>query len=276
MQIKTDAHTHTEYCPHGSGEYAEEMILRAIELGYENYSITEHAPFPERFIRESDVRYNYDLSTFNLKISDIDFYLKDMHKLKEKYKNDIQIKVGFEVDYIEGYETEIRDFLDEYHNYIDDSIISVHFLEGNGGLRAVDFCPDDFKEGILDYYGSFKYVETAYFKTIENLINADLGKYKPRRIGHITLYRKFQNYDFKIEDKIQRAIIPENIIELLLEKNMQLDYNLSGYKKPYLKDSYPPSYLLEDLIKRGVSLVPGSDAHSSKDLWSEEDQKSIL
>lgn len=275
MRIKTDGHTHTEYCPHGSGESAEEMIRRAIELGYESYSITEHAPFPERFIWESDAKYHYDLSSFNMKNSDTEYYLKDMHKLKEKYKNDIQIKVGFEVDYMTGYENEIKNFLDEYHSYIDDSIISVHFLEGTGGLRAVDYSPSDYKEGILDFYGSFKEIESAYYKKIETLINADLGLYKPKRIGHITLYRKFQNYDFKLEDELSDAIIPDHIVQLLLEKNIQLDYNLSGYNKPYLKDSYPPCYLLNDLIAKGICLVPGSDAHSSNDLWSEEDFKSI-
>lgn len=72
-------------------------------------------------------------------------------------------------------------------------------------------------------------------------------------------------------ESIPKASIPDFIAQMLLEKNIQLDYNLSGYKKPYLKDSYPPAYLLDSLTKKGIILVPGSDAHSSKELWSEED-----
>lgn len=270
MRIKTDGHTHTEYCPHGSGEYAEEMIRRAIELGYENYSITEHAPLPEEFLL-SDVSKIYAMDDFNMKSSEVEHYLKSMHRLKDKYKSEINIKVGFEFDYIEDYEEYLRDFLDEYHGCIDDSIISVHYLKGSGGLRAIDFSPCDFKEGILDFYGSFKDVENAYFKTIAALIKADLGEYKPRRIGHITIYRKFEKYNFGGGESIPKASIPDFIAQMLLEKNIQLDYNLSGYKKPYLKDSYPPAYLLDSLTKKGIILVPGSDAHSSKELWSEED-----
>ena len=41
---KRDGHTHTEFCPHGSRESTELFIRRAIELGFETYSLTEHPP----------------------------------------------------------------------------------------------------------------------------------------------------------------------------------------------------------------------------------------
>lgn len=44
-----DGHTHTELCPHGSGEATEKMIQRAIQLGFQRYCITEHAPLPPAF-----------------------------------------------------------------------------------------------------------------------------------------------------------------------------------------------------------------------------------
>ncbi|WP_124727412.1 PHP domain-containing protein [Staphylospora marina] len=42
--MKTDGHTHTHYCPHGSGEETAKYIERAIELGFEIYVLTEHPP----------------------------------------------------------------------------------------------------------------------------------------------------------------------------------------------------------------------------------------
>lgn len=45
--IKREGHSHTEFCPHGSGEDVELMIQKAIKLGFQEYSITEHAPLPE-------------------------------------------------------------------------------------------------------------------------------------------------------------------------------------------------------------------------------------
>lgn len=260
MQIKTDGHTHTEYCPHGTGDYAEEMILRAIELGYESYSITEHAPLPQDFLYNSQTSKKYDLSDFNMEISDLNHYLKNMHALKEKYKSDIQIKVGFEIDFIEEYTDYNRDFLNEYGKLIDDSIISIHFLEGDSGLRCIDYSPEDFADGLLNHYGSFESVENAYYDKVRCLLESDFGPYKPKRIGHITIYRKFEKYEFNMGE-IKPAIIPEDIIKSLIENNIGLDYNLSGYSKAYLKDSYPPEKMVRELLDRGLILVPGSDAH---------------
>ncbi|MFC2699470.1 MAG: histidinol-phosphatase, partial [Limosilactobacillus fermentum] len=35
--MKVDGHTHTELCPHGSGDHLEAMVERAIELGFTDY-----------------------------------------------------------------------------------------------------------------------------------------------------------------------------------------------------------------------------------------------
>ncbi len=50
-----------------------------------------------------------------------------MHGLKKKYKREIKIHVGFEVDYLPGFEDWTSDFLNEYGKQIDDSILSLHF-----------------------------------------------------------------------------------------------------------------------------------------------------
>ena len=49
MQIRWDGHTHTEMCPHGSGDSTAAMVEKAIRLGFTDYSITEHAPLPTGF-----------------------------------------------------------------------------------------------------------------------------------------------------------------------------------------------------------------------------------
>ena len=44
--IKTNYHTHYSICKHAVGSL-EEYILKAIELGYEEFAVTEHIPFPK-------------------------------------------------------------------------------------------------------------------------------------------------------------------------------------------------------------------------------------
>ncbi|MDO5717749.1 MAG: histidinol-phosphatase HisJ [Tissierellia bacterium] len=267
MYIKVDGHTHTEFCPHGNGDYAEEMIIRAIEYGYDSYSITEHAPLPKNLLNSSDISKVYDLDEFNMKSSDLPYYFKEMNRLKVKYKDRIKINVGFEFDYFEDYEIELRDFLEEYHSLIDDALISIHFMPGNGGLRAVDYSAEDFGDGLLDYYGSFKELEKAYLNLISKLIYADLGRYKPNRIGHISLYKKFILYDYKRDfGSIKDSKLPDDLIRQILHSDMVLDFNQSGFRKKYLQDSYPPRNEMPDLLRKGVKFYLGSDAHGVEDL----------
>ena len=47
-----DGHTHTELCPHGSGDRTALMIEKAIECRIEKICLTEHAPLPANFIQE--------------------------------------------------------------------------------------------------------------------------------------------------------------------------------------------------------------------------------
>ena len=66
--------------------------------------------------------------------NDVETYLRKMHFLKNKYKSEIKINVGFEIDYLPGFEDWTIDFLNEYGKQIDDSILSLHFQKGNGWI----------------------------------------------------------------------------------------------------------------------------------------------
>ena len=48
--MKWDGHTHTKFCYHGSNAAEELYIDRAIELGFERYTISEHPPLPAGYV----------------------------------------------------------------------------------------------------------------------------------------------------------------------------------------------------------------------------------
>lgn len=104
MNIIGDYHVHTPFCPHGSNDKWENYIIKAIEAGLKEISFTEHAPLPRTFI---DPVPDQDSS---MSYSKLDQYFKVGQQLKVAYKNKIKVNIGFEVDYIEGYEKEITDF----------------------------------------------------------------------------------------------------------------------------------------------------------------------
>jgi histidinol-phosphatase (PHP family) len=83
--MKVDGHTHTHFCPHGSGEETAKFIEKAIELGFDRYVLTEHAPLPRSFC--DDLPYEKEpVKFFTIKEAELDNYIKEMHQLKQKYK----------------------------------------------------------------------------------------------------------------------------------------------------------------------------------------------
>jgi histidinol-phosphatase (PHP family) len=265
--MKREGHTHTEFCPHGSGEDVELFILKAIELGFTEYSITEHNPLPKRFLN-SAAGEKEALVTGGINMNDVEPYLKKMHHLKKKYENEIKINVGFEVDYLPGFEDWTTDFLNEYGEQIDDSILSLHFLEGNDGFRSIDYSPKDYDRGIVQYYGSFQKAQEKYYSTLIQLMDADLGFHKPKRIGHISLCQKFQRFFEQEETKL--SLTSMNLIDQLLDKakveHYELDFNTAGLYKEYCGESYPPVDVMKKVREKGILCVYGSDAHSIDDV----------
>ena len=108
-------------------------------------------------------------------MNDVETYLKKMHRLKNKYENEIKINVGFEIDYLPGFEDWTIDFLNEYGKQIDDSILSLHFQKGNEGFRSIDYSPEDFDRGIVNIMAVFKKHKKIIFQVLFQIIDADLG-----------------------------------------------------------------------------------------------------
>lgn len=82
-------HTHTYRCGHASGT-EEEYIKRAIDCGVKYMGFSDHAP-----LVFSD---GYE-SFFRVPISKVQDYFSTISALREKYKDKIDIKIGFEMEY---------------------------------------------------------------------------------------------------------------------------------------------------------------------------------
>lgn len=247
-----DGHIHSPYCPHGSSDSFEKYIKKAIEVGIMEMTFTEHLPLPKDF---KDPSPENDSAMVEDKMME---YFNDLDTLKEKYKHSVKINTGVEVDYIEGYEEEIKDTLDKYGNYIDDSILSVHMIKLDDEYHLIDYSPEKFGE-LIELLGSVENVYNKYYDTLKLALNSDLGEHKPKRIGHLNLVRKFNRvypYDYSKNEKL------EELIRIIKAKDYELDFNVSGYRKPYCKEAYIDGYLLELVRKYNVKTILGSDSHT--------------
>ncbi|MFT8364188.1 MAG: histidinol-phosphatase HisJ [Sporolactobacillus sp.] len=263
--MRWDGHTHSEFCPHGSGEDTEVFIRQAIAHGITHYSITEHAPLPPEFLKRC-AGATYARDTAGIQLDQVEPYLKKMTELQHRFQADIRIYIGFEIDYLPDFEDWTRSFLNEYGNFIEDSILSLHFLRGRGGYRAIDYSAEDYSDGLISFYGSFQQAQTAYYHVLRQSVAADLGRYKPKRIGHISLCRKFQSTLSAEESAFsaESRQVVSDLLEDMVQEDYSLDYNTAGLFKPLCGEPYPPDEITQEAINRGIALVFGSDAHRSK------------
>ncbi|SIS52035.1 histidinol-phosphate phosphatase [Salimicrobium flavidum] len=247
-----NGHIHSPFCPHGSDDSLEAYVESALQSGYTKLTFTEHAPLPEGF---SDPAPDKDSA---MTMRDLERYLKAVEIVKEKYKRDIVILTGLEIDFIKGYEEQTRNFLNNYGPHLEDSILSVHFLQGETAWHCIDFSPAAFEEATKDVGGTRNLYE-KYFRQIALSARADLGEYKPGRIGHMSLIRKFHQLYPSPENWESMA---SDTLPVIKSSGMFLDYNGAGCTKEFCKETYPPISIAREAYETGIPLVYGSDAHT--------------
>lgn len=256
-----DGHIHSHYCPHGTSDSFEMYIENAIKNGYDEISFTEHFPLPDNFEDPSPEKDSTPTREAFEK------YLDEATIVKEKYKDKIKINVGTEVDYLEGFEDEIKKNLDKYGEKLDDALLSVHNIKINNDFVCIDYSPEEFKR-LIDLVGGIDKLYRRYYETVKKSIESDLGQYKPNRIGHLNLIRKFckvYEYDYSNQE------ILREIMEELKENKFELDLNVSGLRKPYCGEVYVSGYLKELADEYGIKTVLGSDSHTAETIVDREE-----
>lgn len=255
-KIVRDGHIHSPYCPHGTKDDFELYVEQALRLGLKEITFTEHMPLPWGF---ADSKL---LESCAPTLDRVEAYFKDLDSLKAKYKQDIKINTGFEVDYVEGYETEIKDLLDEYGSKLADSILSVHFIKLEDKYYCVDMNLETFGR-LAEKLGGVEKVYDRYYETLLKAIKADLGAFKPKRIGHPTLVRIF-NTKYPLE--YTNTDLLEEIIKEIKTRDYEIDFNTAGLRKPYCREIYPSGVFANLAERYSVKKVYGSDAHTALDV----------
>lgn len=112
-------HIHTHRCGHASKDSDRAYVEKAISLGAKEIVFTDHCPFPG------------DLFPYRMPYGALEEYISSLGKLKERFKNQISVKIGLEAEYLPSYD----DFYKELKNRseIDILILGQHFYEHEDG-----------------------------------------------------------------------------------------------------------------------------------------------
>ncbi|KIM09452.1 MAG: histidinol phosphate phosphatase [Sulfurovum sp. PC08-66] len=237
--MRVDLHNHTTRCNHATGTI-EEYIQRAIELGVEIYGFSEHAPL------EIDPHYRLDFEQMRE-------YEADILNAKAKYQDQIDIRLGYEVDYLPNY-------LDEriLNAKVDYLIGSVHFLD-NWGFDNPEFIKE-YQNRDIDA------IWQEYFGAIESMANT---KYFDI-VGHLDLIKVF-----KYMPSLPIETLAQNALEAIKEAKMAIEINPAGLRKP-IGEQYPSRQLLERVYEMGIEITFGSDAHRVVDVGLGYDEVTTL
>ncbi|MDR3191069.1 MAG: histidinol-phosphatase HisJ [Lactobacillaceae bacterium] len=265
--LKKDGHTHTQWSHHGSTEDLSKYIERAIELGFTEYVVTEHAPLPAQFLADfKGPVQSRDESA--MRADELSAYKTAVEAVQAKYGAQITIKRGFEVDYLQAYEAETRQFLRDNADWIDEIVLSVHFLpNANGLLAPIDFAASALETYFADDLLTPQQLFARYFKAVQQSILFDTGLAdKTVRIGHLTLIRKYQKkLNLPAFDATIQQMIDETLA-LIKARDYQVDFNSAGYRKEYNGEPYPTVPIIKQVQALGIPIVYGSDAHQVRDL----------
>jgi len=219
-----DLHNHTTLCNHAEGK-TDEYIEKAIDIGVKYFGFSDHAPM------DFDTKYR-------MSFEQMDEYEKNVLELKERYKDKINILLGYEVDYLKGHMD--KRVLDRDVDYL---IGSVHFVD-KWGFDNPEFI-GDYKDKDIDE------IWQKYFNTIQEMVQSNLFDI----VGHLDLIKVF-----KFMPKKDILDIAKDTLLAIKKADMVLEINMAGYRKP-INEPYPSFELLKEAYKMNIPITFASDAH---------------
>ena len=224
-------HTHSTFC---DGENTlEEMVRAAIDRGFSALGFSGHndAPYCTYVMRETEK------------------YIAEVKRLKEVYKDKIQIYLGIEEDI---YTLEKRENFD----YI---IGSKHYAYKDNQYYSMDSSEEHLQK-CLALWGNdtLAFAENYYSEFCNYIKNR-----KPDIVGHFDLLTKYDEQErvYFLDNKDYHKLA-QQYLEEAIQSGCIFEVNTGAMGKGYRTTPYPHENLLHVLKKHGAKVMLSSDSHS--------------
>ena len=235
-----------QFCNHAE-DSLEEIVIAYIAAGYSWFGVTEHmAAVSEDFVYPDEKESGLNARTLQHRFEN---YFAKCFELKEKYRDQVELLVGFEVESCSGSVEFVQQTIDKFKpDYI---VGSVHHVSD----LMIDFSQERYQTAIA-YHGGIEALYCKYFDQQFEMIE----RFEPSVVGHFDLIRIF-DVDYKQTIKIPavRDCIKRNL-QAISDRELILDYNMSGFDK-LGQEPYPTESILNEAIDLGIAIVPGDDSH---------------
>jgi histidinol-phosphatase (PHP family) len=242
--FKHNFHTHTSYCD-GSSK-PEQYVLEAIKAGLDSIGFSGHAPVP--------FENNYAIED----IQTLSAYCDDINGLKEKYKDEINILLALEADFIPGITMEFSVFRKQFS--LDYIIGSVHLVKNaEGELWFIDGSDRNtwlrgFENG---YRGDIKKAVKNYYQQVNEMVTSQ----NPDVVGHLDKVKMHNRGEFFREDEGWYISLLSETLELIKEGGCIVEVNTRGLYKKRSDSLFPGAMALREMRKLNIPVTISSDAH---------------
>ena len=240
MTHKQNLHTHTTYVD--GKDTPEELILRAIELGFDSIGFSEHSYL------------SYSSFPNQLTAEKMDLYRNEILSLKQTYAHTLDVFCGLEYDFYSDLDTTGLDYL----------IGSVHYLQCGDEIKTFDMGLKETLDYINRYFDgdAYAYAE-EYFRLVGDIVektNADL-------IGHFDLLTKFCDRGLAFDPENPRYVAAwKAAADKLLQTGVPFEINTGAISRGYRKTPYPALDIMRYLAEHGGKAVITSDSHTTEGL----------
>lgn len=236
--MKANYHTHHELCGHAVGK-CEEYVQEAIKQEFEVLGFSDHTP--NKRVNDFGVR---------MKTRELEGYLQEIEAVQKKYKNQITIKKGLEVEYFDDHE-DFYLFLKDKTDYL---ILGQHYISMTDEM-------DNLVSGFA-------------LKTDEHILQyakyACLGMEK----GHFAILAHPDLYMCGYNDWNKTAIsVAHQICKTAEATNTILEFNGNGFRRglrntPQGKTQPYPRLEFWNIVKQyDIKTILSSDCHTPEFLY---------
>ena len=244
MQL-SNYHSHCNFCDGRS--FPEDFVKFAIQHQFRAYGFSSHSPLP--------------FETFwNMSKDDMNEYLEEINRLKEKYAGQLEIYTGLEVDYLDASYNASIDYFTSLP--LDYRIGSIHFLPiayplAEENMMCIDGSFSDFARGVdLHYEGDIRKLVKHYYDSSCAMVEAggiDI-------VGHLDkIYMNGQRYKgFSLEaDWYTKELFA--YLDLIAEIGLIAEINTKNLKKK--QEIYPHEKFLDAIRERHIPVMVNSYSH---------------
>ena len=232
----TNYHTHTKFCD--GKDSAEEIVKTAIEKGFNAIGFSGHG------FTSFDQSYC---------MKDVNEYIVEIKRLKEKYKDKIQVYLGIEEDCFEFVNRSDFDYL----------LGSSHYIKTPNGILPIDTGRDQFNALIEAFNGDKLALANAYYESFTEYILTR----KPDIVGHFDLITKYDEQNgLAFLNSPKYLALAEKYLLKALKSDCIFELNTGAIARGYRTTPYPALNLLLLMHKHGGKIMINTDCHNKENL----------